>query len=265
VVGVAAHVAMDFLTPYGTRVLSPFTWRWAATDWMPIVDVYILAILLAGLVLGWNPKIRRRAAVLALALAAAHCCTRAVMHERALAELPHVFGAALPPPCEPSAGRGTISVWPRDRDPSWRPASGRCLVDAAALPTFTSPFRWRLVVRLADSYEVRELDLAEGWLPTQASSRPQGSATAQHRPDQWTPAVARASETRVARVFLGFSRYPAARVAVDPDGTTTVRWTDIRFDDDRAPQQATRARANLFSATVRIGPDGALLEERLGQ
>ena len=38
-----------------------------------------------------------------------------------------------------------------------------------------------------------------------------------------------ASAAPLARVFLGFARFPAVRTAVDPAGVTTVRWTDVRF------------------------------------
>src|SRR6185503_11332786 len=49
IVGTLLHVAMDLPTQYGTRLLSPFDWRWFSIDLMPIVDVYLLAALVAGL------------------------------------------------------------------------------------------------------------------------------------------------------------------------------------------------------------------------
>ena len=36
--GVLLHILMDLPTSYGTRLLSPFDWRWFAFDWLPIVD-----------------------------------------------------------------------------------------------------------------------------------------------------------------------------------------------------------------------------------
>jgi len=58
--GVALHLAMDFSTSYGTRLLSPFDWTWYSLDWMPIIDIYLLVALGAGLVLGGtNPDKRR--------------------------------------------------------------------------------------------------------------------------------------------------------------------------------------------------------------
>jgi len=82
-------------------------------------------------------------------------------------------------------------------------------------------------------------------------------------PNQWTPAVVRASAANVAQVFLGFSRFPAARSFVAEDGTATVRWSDVRFitgalDDPR------QFRRGLFGTTVILAPDGSIRESRLG-
>ena len=52
IVGVVLHVLMDLPTSYGTRLLSPFSWRWHAIDLMPIVDIYLLIVLAAGLLVG---------------------------------------------------------------------------------------------------------------------------------------------------------------------------------------------------------------------
>ena len=45
IIGVLLHVLMDLPTSYGTRVLSSFSWRWFAVDWMPIIDVSLLILL----------------------------------------------------------------------------------------------------------------------------------------------------------------------------------------------------------------------------
>src|SRR5207248_1001864 len=52
IIGAVLHVLMDLPTSYGTRLLSPFDWRWFAIDLMPIVDIYLLIALAAGLVFG---------------------------------------------------------------------------------------------------------------------------------------------------------------------------------------------------------------------
>jgi inner membrane protein len=51
-IGVVFHILMDLPTSYGLRILSPFDWHWFAWDWMPIVDIYLLIVLMAGLLFG---------------------------------------------------------------------------------------------------------------------------------------------------------------------------------------------------------------------
>jgi hypothetical protein len=80
----------------------------------------------------------------------------------------------------------------------------------------------------------------------------------------WTPVVRDAATTRLGQVFLGFSRLPAARSAVDVNGLTTVRWTDVRFVGGVSELEQRGARAVPFTATVRIGAGGQVIEERLG-
>ena len=57
---------------------------------------------------------------------------------------------------------------------------------------------------------------------------------------------------------------PAARSVVDTHGVTTVRWTDVRFAGMIALDQP-RSGPDLFTATVRLSPDGQILEEKLGR
>jgi len=70
----------------------------------------------------------------------------------------------------------------------------------------------------------------------------------------------------VGQVFLGFSRFPAARSVVDGKGITTVRWSDMRFAGGPLglDQQPAR-RVAPFTAIVRIGADARILEESLGR
>src|SRR5262249_47698756 len=84
-------------------------------------------------------------------------------------------------------------------------------------------------------------------------------------PNNWTPAVAAAAASApVARIFLGFARFPAARAVTDPAGVTTVRWTDVRFTQGvLTVDQPTRA-VNAFNVVIRIAPDGRVLQEQLG-
>ena len=93
VLGVFLHVAMDLPTSYGTRLLSPFDWHWFAADWMPIVDLYLLVALLAGLYFGRGSEAARRWNVaIVLTFMVANYGVRAIAHHQAVALVPRLLG-----------------------------------------------------------------------------------------------------------------------------------------------------------------------------
>src|SRR5437867_1502045 len=101
--GVLFHVLMDLPTSYGTRLLSPFDWHWFALDWLPIVDVYLLFALIAGILFGGaSAAARRRNAAIVLALMAANYGVRGAAHRQALGAAPRLFRPTLPQPCGPA-------------------------------------------------------------------------------------------------------------------------------------------------------------------
>ena len=77
--------------------------------------------------------------------------------------------------------------------------------------------------------------------------------------------VTQAAATHLGQVFLGFSRFPAARSAVDANGVTTVRWTDVRFAGGALGLDQAAPRGVPFTAMVRIAADGKVIEEKLGR
>jgi hypothetical protein len=134
-----------------------------------------------------------------------------------------------------------------------------------AMPSFTSPFSWRIIGQMSNAYEIHDIDLLDPRYrePEDSSNAPPSRLTLRY-PNIWTPPVETAAETRLGHVFLGFSRLPAARTAVDPHGVTTVRWTDMRFAGGTFALDQQGPRANPFTATVRIGTDGKVTEQFLG-
>ncbi len=85
--GVAGHIAMDFATRYGTRVLSPFDRARYGVDWVPIVDILLWVVLTAGCIgAAVRPERRARLAAVALVLACAVYAVRASAHAVALGE-----------------------------------------------------------------------------------------------------------------------------------------------------------------------------------
>ena len=179
---------------------------------------------------------------------------------------PRLFGPLLPPRCDPAASDGLLDSWPRAVSATPPPARTRCLVELVAVPTFLSPFRWRVIAHLSNAYEVHDVDLLEARFrrpPTDAEVVVADHVAVSERLDAGRSGP-RPRRT-LGRTFLGFARLPAARSIVDQTGTATVRWTDVRFMD-AAPAAPNRGlqRDNLFTAVVRIGPDGQVLDERLG-
>jgi membrane-bound metal-dependent hydrolase YbcI (DUF457 family) len=265
-IGVLLHVLMDLPTSYGTRPLSPFDWHWYGVDWMPIVDVYLLIILAAGLIFGRrSAAARRQNALIVLALMAANYGLRGVAHHQALALAPRLFGPALPQRCDHAPPQSLpLDRWPRPNAGESTPAPGsRCLVEIAATPTFVSPFRWRVLAEMSNSYEVRDLDVLDRHLRDLAADV--SWRVRLRYPNQWTPSVEQAAATRVGQAFLGFSRFPSARWAVDSNGVTTVRWEDMRFAGTPLGGDQPVPQSSLFRALVRLAPDGRVVEQRLGR
>jgi len=261
-IGVLLHALMDLPTSYGTRLLSPFSWRWYAYDWMPIIDIYLLMVLVVPLFGRSTEAQRRTKAAIVLVLMAANYGLRAASHYQALDLAPRLFGPTLPELCDAPPVASRIESWPRT--PPSPPSPGRrCLVELAAMPSFASPFRWRIIARMSNAYEIHDIDLLDSRFRNPESGSDAPWRLTLRYPNVWTPAVERAATTHVAQVFLGFSRFPAARSAVDPHATTTVRWSDMRFAGGIAGLEQPTRSVNPFTVVVRLAPDGRVVEERI--
>jgi membrane-bound metal-dependent hydrolase YbcI (DUF457 family) len=263
-IGIVFHIVMDVPTSYGTRLLSPFSWRWYAVDWMPIVDVYLLMVLVAALFGRSNEAQKRLKAAIVLALMAANCGLRAMAHYQALDVAPRLFGPTLPELCDaPLADGSRFESWPRVAPPSPPTPGRRCLVELAAMPSFFSPFRWRIIAQMSNAYEIHDIDLLDSRFSNPARDPEAPWRLTLRYPNVWTPAVDRAATTPLGQAFLGFSRFPAARTATDARGITTVRWSDMRFAGGVAGLEQPTRSVNPFTAMVRIDPDGRILEQRI--
>ena len=214
---------------------------------------------------------RRRNAAIVLALMAANYGVRAAAHARALALAPRAFGPQMPAPCGPMDPFTTIARWPRvasSASGDVRPVQGapRCLVEVAALPDFLSPFHWRVVARMSNGYDVRDLNVLDPRLQRNPATGEAPWRLTVHVPSPWTEAALRAARAPDAQVFLGFSRFPTVRNAANVDGTTTVRFTDLRFAGPLGPGGGglDSPRNAFFMVTVVLGADGRIVEQRLG-
>ena len=247
-IGVIGHALMDLPTAYGTRLFSPFGWTWYALDWMPIIDLYLWVVLGAALVLGRATGRPARAARIALALMAIDYAARGALHQRALANGAEFDASGSRVPC---AAAPTLVVHPATLEKP-RPGPDDCLA-AAALPTFISPFTWRIVRRSATGYELSDRDLFD-----QAASTRSVRLTSDTGPE-----IARARGTRAGLVYLDFARFPVARIAARSP-TTTVRLFDARFIG-LPPDTQTAALPARLSVAITFDASGGTVDQRLGR
>ncbi len=258
-IGIVCHVLMDLPTSYGTRLLSPFVWTWYALDWMPIIDVYLWLVLSVALIAGTRMR-RERIALVALGLMAFDYTARAVLHERALANGASFDAAGVHAPCAlaptfvahsgpalselmTDESKGPIDVSPRPDG----------CVEAAALPTFFSPFTWRIIRRQANDYE-----LSDRTVLNTAASLHSARPVSDSGPDVW-----RVRSTRLGRVYLDFARFPIARISARTPTLTTVRLLDARFVAMPTFGENDTANARL-SVVVTFDESGRIVEQRFG-
>lgn len=267
-VACVCHVAMDLPTLYGTRMLTPFNTAWYAADWIPIIDVYLLALLSAGLVAArLQPAARDSIVASVILLMGANYALRGMLHDRALQEAAGGAPLATAAPGIPGGGRPILEhvhSWPNTphgKLPADRacvsespPGDGErgCLIGAAALPTFLSPFHWRLVRAYTHGYVLKEIDLL---------GRPL-SADERWYPSTDGPLVTTAARTRPADVLLRFARFPAAQILPPGDGPVVVRFDEIRFLGGSGLLREDSAPRPLFSVLVPIDPNGRSGSER---
>ena len=182
------HLLMDLFQSAGVELFWPFSSRRFATDWVAHLDLWILAILLAGILLpalsglvteeiGARSKGPRGklGASIALATMILYLVVRFVLHGNALASL------------ESRTYRGEL---PRR---------------VAAFAESSSPFLWRGIVETERAiYEV-EVEVGPS-----ANFDPD-SASVAFKPES-SPALDAARDTAVARRFLQSARFPKASV-----------------------------------------------------
>src|SRR4029077_565059 len=149
---------------------------------------------------------RRRNVAIVFVLMAANYGLRAAARHQAIGLAPRVFGPLMSRPCEGARdSQALLSVWPRavDATPPSSPSftGSRCLVEIAAMPTFFSPFRWRLISQLSNAYEMHDVDVLDARMrrPPQEGEAP-WRVTVRY-PNVWRPPVPVAAAAPIAQVF----------------------------------------------------------------
>jgi hypothetical protein len=76
--------------------------------------------------------------------------------------------------------------------------------------------------------------------------------------------IARAASAQVARVFLEFSRFPAADQIRHRNGDTSVHWYDMRFAEPSRGAGDGRHYTSPFAVWIRLSPSGRIVGQGLG-
>jgi len=197
----ATHLLMDFTNAYGVRPLLPFSGRWFAWSIMPIVDIILLALLLAAWILpalfrlvseevGATKPGFRWEAVAVLVCTLLLWGLRDSAHRRVLGQLDaHDY---------------------RHEDP----------LHLDAFPTVLNPFEWTGVVETESAFYLLPANALEDDVRVER-------AQLLHKPSP-SPALEAAKNTSTGKIFYDFARFPWAQVT-EKDQGFEVSVHDLRF------------------------------------
>lgn len=201
--GVLAHLVLDWTNVYGIRMLLPFSAEWLRLDTINIIDFWIWGILLMGVAapalsrlvsseIGARKSSGQGAAIAVLVLLGGYEFGRYLLHQRAVATLnSRIYQGSVP-------------------------------VRVAALPGAFNFLTWNGLVEGRGYYVVVPVNLLTEFDPGAGNIYYQADAPRE---------IAAARSTEVFRRFLNFSQFPLWRVIpVDkPEGAVRVTVSDMRF------------------------------------
>ena len=225
------HLLMDACQSVGVELFWPFSARRFALDWVAHLDLWTLAILLAGIFLPMlsglvteeigakskGPRGRTGASV-ALATTVLYVVARFALHGNAVAMM------------ESRSYRGEQ---PRR---------------VAAFPESGSPFRWHGIVETDSALHSVEVDVGP------AASFDAESATTTYKPES-SPALDAARNSAAARRLLQVARFPKASVEKTPQGFHII------LRDSPYTRDATSGRH--LEALIDTDPSGRILSQEL--
>jgi inner membrane protein len=203
-IAMATHPALDYLNPYGLRPLLPWDGTWYYGDSLFILDPYLDAVLLSGIVWGaLKPDRRRISAVVCGLVALSYIGARLQLHAIA------------------SSRARDFSRAERHRD-SVQPE--QMLFGAAqwaALPDIWDPFTWEVIVETNTGLVRFPIDVLHrpGAARNELSQMPSAP---------WSAAAKQASTAPSAAALLRFARFPVLQVDGSASGYR-VRFFDFRF------------------------------------
>jgi len=210
-----SHPLLDYVTPYGTQLLQPFSDTRFAIDAMPIIDPLYTLILTIGVLLAWrwSPAPRAHyASIAALVLSSAY-----------IGYADHLNRAA-----EVAARRQLTE-------------EGIVGAEVSAYPTLLQIFHRRVVARTAAQDRVGFFDT---WQPCSIAW---GTAP-RAQPDL----LARLDATREGHIFEWFTMGMAHVAARSVGDVAYVHVTDLRYGASNDPTESIFAMAAQFDGSGRL-------------
>ncbi len=205
-IALLSHLLLDWTNNYGLRPFFPFNPRWYAGSFVFVFEPVLLLFLLIGLVapslfglINSEVGVRRQPfrgrgwAITALLAVATLWTLRFTEHQKALQ----------------IAQTGDYN--------------GASVLRVAADPYPINPFHWQTVVETPQSYLISSANTISNAAVT--SDR----AETLYKPPT-TLATLVAKQSWLGEIYLDWSQYPVVtETGTDPDGITTVTFSDLRF------------------------------------
>ena len=213
-IGAMSHPLLDILNTYGLRLMMPFSERWFYGDTVFIIDIWLWAVLAAG-VWASHRRCRKASPRRFLPATVSLVCASAYIGLMAAAS---VQAERITARAVERRGLGPID-------------------EVVANPGPFNPFQRRMVFRLGDRYGFGEVR----WTPT-PELQIESALIASNMNDEVVARAAR-SDQRMAD-FLYWSRLPLASIATEADALIVIVW-DARYADtaEDAPfKHATRLK-----------------------
>jgi inner membrane protein len=202
-VGVASHLLLDWTNTYGVRLFLPFSSEWLHLDLNPLMDLWIIAVLLMAWLMvyiirmvnaeiGAKPGSGRGLAIFALVFFAGYDFSKYLLHQQAIAVL-------------------NSRIY--DRSVATR---------VAAFPAGSNPLVWRGWVETPTFLKQINVNVMGDFDP--------GAGATFYKPDNHA-AIAAAKATPEFQAFLGFDQYPRWTVTpvAEPEGGNRVELLDLRL------------------------------------
>jgi inner membrane protein len=214
-IAMTSHPVLDYLNTYGVHPWLPWNSNWFYGDVLFVIDPLIDAMLLGGILLGGWLKRKQLWAAVGMAVLLAYI--------GGLFQLRNIAESRLAVFTETVAGVERSAVSPQPLD----------------------PFGWTGFVETPEAVTLVQISAFRG--VERELARLEKSKT--------TPEIVAAEATRTGSIFLGFARFPVARLYSGPEGHL-VQLIDARF---------YRAGSNAaFAAEIRLDRSLNVVSEDMG-